>query len=358
MTLVCFNYQVEKEMQYIMNQTGTNQQARAWLLTVNNPLEKGMDHETIRKLLGEFPTLKYWCMCDEIGDKGTYHTHIYYRTSTPHRFSVVKKKFVGAHIEKARGNARQNRDYVRKEGKYKGTDKEETNLPDTFEEFGKCPEEQQGKRSDLEILVELVKDGLSNAEIISERPSLLRYIDRMEQYRQMLREEQTKNLWRDVNCIYVYGETNTNKTRTYMERYGYENVYRVTNYNNNSIWDGYKGEDVVIFDEFRSQVPISDILTWTEGYPNASLRARYKDKVALYTKVIFISNIPLESQYQNIQDDSKETWRAFLRRIKRIYHHINKERIIEYKSTEDYFDRDEGYAGFVEVSDEEEIPFE
>ena len=47
-----------------------------------------------------------------------------------------------------------------------------------------------------------------------------------------------------------------------------------------------------------------------------------------------------------------------MRRIKRIYHHINKERIIEYKSTEDYFDRDEGDAGFVEVSDEEEIPFE
>ena len=97
-----------------------------------------------------------------------------------------------------------------------------------------------------------------------------------------------------------------------MDTYGYSNVYQVTNYEHP--FDTYKGQDVIIFEEFRSSLKIDDMLKYLDGYP-LMLPCRYADKVACFTKVFIISNIPLKQQYPNIQVDNPETWAAFRRRI-------------------------------------------
>ena len=97
-----------------------------------------------------------------------------------------------------------------------------------------------------------------------------------------------------------------------MEAFGYSNVYQVTNYNHP--FDCYKGQDVIIFEEFRSSLRIDDMLKYLDGYP-LMLPCRYADKVACYTKVFLISNISLEQQFPNIQLSNPETWAAFRRRI-------------------------------------------
>ena len=51
-------------------------QSRKWQITINNPLEKGFTHDRIKEILSSLK-LVYWCMADEIGENGTYHTHIY-----------------------------------------------------------------------------------------------------------------------------------------------------------------------------------------------------------------------------------------------------------------------------------------
>lgn len=113
--------------------TETNTQSRAWHLTINNPQNCGMTHEKIREILTAIPSLDYACLCDEIGEQGTPHTHIYLKTRNPLKFTTMKNKFPPAHIETAQGTARENRDYIRKEGKHKDTDKKDTNLLETFE---------------------------------------------------------------------------------------------------------------------------------------------------------------------------------------------------------------------------------
>lgn len=318
-------------------------QARDYQLTINNPEEKNMGHEEIKKILYSFPTIMYWCLCDEIGEQKTPHTHVYLKVRNPIKFSTMKNKFPTAHIEKSLGSAEDNRNYIRKEGKWTDTEKKETNLPETFEEWGELPKSNHNKRSDMDILLKLIKEGLSDAEILNSNPNYIRYLTHIEKVRQSLREDYFKTSWRDIECIYVFGETNTNKTRTYMEKYGYTNVYRVTNYHGNAVWDGYRGQDAVIFEEYRSQIMVSEMLTWTEGYPNCCLRARYTNRVACFTKVIFISNIPLEEQYPNIQHESPETWRAFLRRIEKVIHHKSREEIITYNSVDEYMRRNEKF---------------
>lgn len=56
------------------------------------------------------------------------------------------------------------------------------------------------------------------------------------------------------------------------------------------------------------------MLQYIDGYP-CRLPARYADKVACYTKVYIVSNIPLAAQYKNMQIEQPTSWAAFLRRI-------------------------------------------
>lgn len=112
---------------------GNNTQSRKWALVINNPLEAALDHSAITKILQKFAPA-YYCMADEIATTGTYHTHIFLYAPSPIRFTTIKNRFPTAHIEKAYGSARDNRAYIRKEGKWADTDKAETAVPGTFQE--------------------------------------------------------------------------------------------------------------------------------------------------------------------------------------------------------------------------------
>ena len=116
--------------------------SRKWLITISDPVEHNSSHDELIFVLSKFKAVKYWCLCDEIGSEGIYHTHLLIYGDNAIKFSVVKGKFPGAHIDYCRGTVQENRDYIRKGGKYKGSTKKETNLPDTFLEFGTMPLER------------------------------------------------------------------------------------------------------------------------------------------------------------------------------------------------------------------------
>lgn len=288
-------------------------QCRKWQLTINNPVEKGYTHGHIKELLQGLKPLVYFCMADETAS--THHTHIFAAFSSGTRFSTLKNLFPEAHIEAARGTVIQNRDYINKSGKWEGDAKHGTKIPGTFEEYGDVPEEHQGQRTDLEGLYEMLKDGATDLELMEANPKAMLYLDRMERARQALRAEKFKTEFRQMDVTYLWGPTGVGKTRGIMEKYGYDGVCRVTDYDHP--FERYNGEDVMIFDEYRSQLKMSAMLNYLDGYP-LELPCRYANRTACYTKVYLISNVPLEEQYKNIQWDEPLTWAAFKRRI----HHV------------------------------------
>ena len=168
-------------------------QSRKWQLTINNPAEKGITHEILRESLAQFTGMLYWCMCDEIGSEGTYHTHVYFVLCTPTIHTVVENRFPNIHRENVKGTSQQNRDYVLKDGEkynkspdgsYSYTDGSGkthvgTNYSDTFEEWGEMPIERQGKSKDVEKIYSLIKDGATNLEIIDAVPSGMMNIDKI-----------------------------------------------------------------------------------------------------------------------------------------------------------------------------------
>lgn len=326
--------------------SNAKERSRKWLLTINNPTESGYSHEFIKKQLENIKSLDYWCMCDEIGNKGkTYHTHLFLYRQDAMRFNQIKKLFTTAHIDYCRGTSQENRDYCLKEGKYKGTYKEETNLKDTFEESGIMPLERQGQRNDLIDLYDMIKQGMTNYEILESNPEYMLNLDKIEHCRQIVRAEKYKNTFRVLEVEYYYGKSGRGKTRSVMEKYGYENVYRVTDYQHP--FDNYKGQTIIIFEEFHSSLKIQDMLNYLDGYP-LDLPCRYSNKVACYDKVFLLSNTPLEKQYREIQREYEDTWKAFLRRIHKVKVYLDNE-IKEYDSVESYMRRKYEFSDEIDV---------
>lgn len=287
-----------------------DKQSRKWHITINNPLEKGYDHAKIKEILATIKPIIYYCMADEAGQ--THHTHIYIACSSAVRFSTLKNKFPEAHLEIARGSSQQNRDYIAKTGKWENDKKHGTHIPGTFEEYGEMPIERPGARNDLADLFDRIRSGASNYEILEESPEYMFHIDKIERARQVIKEEEFKEKFRKLTVTYIWGRTGIGKTRYVMEKYGYTNVYRVTDYAHP--FDGYRGEDVIVFDEFRGQLKIYEMLNYLDGYP-LELPCRYANKQACYTKVYLISNIPFDQQYPDVKTKEPETWLALKRRI-------------------------------------------
>ena len=100
--------------------------------------------------------------------------------------------------------------------------------------------------------------------------------------------------------------------------YGYANCHRVTDYKHP--FDTYDGQDVLIFEEFRSSLRQGDMLNYLDGYP-LLLPCRYFNRQACYTKVFIITNIPPTDQYLNIDPASRE---AFFRRIGMVMEYSEK----------------------------------
>lgn len=109
------------------------------------------------------------------------------------------------------GTAQENMEYVSKTGKWEKDKKHETCVPDTFEEHGEMPVERKGRKSDIDDIYAMLKDGLSNYQIMEQIPESLLNLDKIEIARQTIIQEKYKDHWRNLDICYIYGATGTGK---------------------------------------------------------------------------------------------------------------------------------------------------
>lgn len=287
--------------------------SKKYLLTINNPADHGYDRETIISICDQLQPL-YYCFSDEVGlEENTPHSHVFIIFKNARSFNTIKDSFPPAHIDRCYGTNQENRDYVFKEGKWLQDSKGETNIRDSHYESGDMPLNEQGKRNDLTVIHDLINQGYSIDEIIEECPQYSFRINEIKSLINIFKEKQFKSQFRKLDVVYIFGNTGTGKTRYVMEKYGYENVCRVTDYKHP--FDAYNYEDVIMFEEFRDDLPIKDMLKYLDGYP-LTLPCRFANKQACYTKVYIVSNIPVGQQYIETYRNERETFLAFMRRIK------------------------------------------
>ena len=190
-----------------------NPQSRKWMLTINNPYENGMSIELIRERT-ELCFPEYYCGCVETATTGTVHVHLFVFSKSPIRFSTLQNRFPIAHIEKANGTSKQNRDYILKSGKWAETKKAETSVEGSFFEWGVMPKERDERQPKMSLLVDEIDSGKSVAEIIRDSPEFALKTKDIEATRQTLLFEKYLMEEREVKVIYLFGETGTGKTRS------------------------------------------------------------------------------------------------------------------------------------------------
>lgn len=291
--------------------------SKSWFCVFNNPEDHGYSgtpQEIIVRLKDEWVADSStrsgaWVYC--VSADGLPHVHMVLEDQKAMRFSVIKKSYAaGTHFEPTKGNKDQAEDYIYKRGKFEEKGEEIIAFIQHGEIKG-C----QGQRRDLTGLYDMVSSGMSTFDIIQENPAYMFSVDKIERVRQIILDEKFKDVWRTMDVTYIWGVTRSGKTRSVMEQYGYSNVYRVTDYLHP--FDSYKGQDVVLFEEFRSSLYIDDMLKYLDGYP-VEFPARYMNRQACFTKIYFATNIDLRCQYPNIQREQPLTWQAFLKRIHRV----------------------------------------
>ncbi len=302
-------------------------QARDWCFTVNNP---ALSDTEFYEYLQTLPSVKYFIFCRERGNgtednpDGTIHFQGYIEFSCGKRFSTLVKCFgadkVGnqGHIEPRNGTRKGCADYVRKTGKH--ADKANTQIGDVFE-WGEFIAD--GQRSDLTEIVAMVDRGATDEEIKTAFPSqFLRYSRNIRDLRALKLDERFalfESKYREgMEVVYIYGKPRTGKSRYVYEKHGYGNVYSVQGYSEGKSFDGYKGQDVLLLDEYRSGFNFGMLLKYTDGQP-CGLLCRFRNRVACWTKVYIVSNIPLEKQHKDIQLTESDSWRALLARITAVY---------------------------------------
>lgn len=105
-----------------------------------------------------------------------------------------------------------------------------------------------------------------------------------------------------------WGPTGTGKTRRAWELGGLDAYPKIPN---TKFWDGYQGQKVVIIDEFRGDVSMSNLLRWFDRYP--VLVEIKGGSTILCAEVIYItSNLSPREWYRDLDEATVD---ALLRRL-------------------------------------------
>lgn len=220
---------------------------------------------------------------------GTPHLQGYVYFTNPRTKKGVSKLLTRAAIYLCDASPEQNRSYCVKDGNY--------------EEFGLLP--RQGKRTDLDDIKKMVKDGASMRQIYDVASSYQAY--RMAEVGQKLRQPPMR---KDRIVKWYWGPTGSGKTRAAFEEAGDD--YWMSS-DTLQWWDGYDGQSVVIIDEFRSDFcKFHTLLRYLDIYP---IRVPIKGGFVplLATTIIVTSCYHPDDVYTTIEDKSQ-----LLRRIAEI----------------------------------------
>ena len=178
-------------------------------------------------------------------------------------------------VEPMWGNVDENEFYCSKENK--------------LVEFGKKP--AQGFRGDLEETKEcLMKGDISVDQVAVENPQMFhmygRTLDRIEDIalRQRFRTEMTIGTW-------YCGATGVGKSHAVFAGFSPETHYvKALGAADLKWWDGYTGQETVIFNEFRGQVQFSEMLDLMDKWPKTVSR-RGREPVPFLAKRLLIASI-------------------------------------------------------------------
>lgn len=216
---------------------------RSWVFTINNPTST--DTFSVNSLLNK-PDITYGIASNEVGKEGTPHIQGYFNRDNAVSFAWVTHRLSRARISKAGGDDFHNKTYISKEG-------------DVFNEVGIPVRKEQGKRNDIRLVTDRIRNKeLSLEDLMFEYPELyLRYGRGFKEMINMTYKPRT-----DPPTVYwIWGKSGTGKT---LEATSSRESHYIKD--NTIWWDGYKQEEAIIIDDFDNQIPFRTLLRLLDRY--------------------------------------------------------------------------------------------
>nr|QKI29033.1 Rep [Lactuca sativa CRESS virus] len=253
--------------------------SRNFTFTINNPTP-GDDLE-IELLKGH---AKYFIYGRERGELGTPHYQGYVQFPHPVRCSRLSSLLSRAHVEVAKGNAKQNYDYCTKDG--------------DFEEWGERPLLGKGvdKKQQWREIIKLAEEG--DIEKIKEDHPHIYFLHHKKILD--LRRRSSGIIDGDLDNEWWVGPTGTGKSRRLWALYPDHYAKSL-----NKWWDGYDGEDVVAIEEMNPDAGKwmgSFLKIWADRYPfSPEVKGSHIKKIRPQ-KIIVLSNYTPEQCFPNNED--------------------------------------------------------
>lgn len=242
---------------------------------------------------------KYLIFGKEIGETGTQHLQGYVCFENQRTLTALKKLSTRAHWEIARGTPKQASEYCEKDG-------------DVFEK-GTRPmsqsEKGSGEKRRWEDAFIAVSEGRYDdvpKDILCSKLKNIEYaVDRVRMSKQQL-----ETLDGELEHEWWYGPTGTGKSKEARDRYPGSYIKDPKN----AWWDGYKGEENVIIDDFdKFQVKQSgDLKRWLDRYVfKAEVKGGYIGDIRPKRIIITSNYHPKE-----IWEETDITLSTIMRRVK------------------------------------------
>lgn len=231
-----------------------------------------------------------------------FHAWIYYEN--PRELRTVLKQLAPRHVEITQGKTNQVYEYVVKK---------DLNPNGPIFEFGERP--QQGKRTDLHEAARKVLSGerTPDSYLNEEEANIYHQYGRTLEKMYNLKLSEQHRDW-ETKILWITGPTGVGKSRAVYKNYNDEDYY-IWEYHKSGWQDGYKGQKIVIMEDFRGEVKYQDLLRLGDRYP-MKLPVRYKEPVPfLSTLIIITSSMTPEDIYGKEDNLDQLTRRLYERNI-------------------------------------------
>lgn len=256
----------------------------------------------------------------EIGDNGVHHCHMILEDKSQARFSALQKLYPAIHVELTRGTKEQVTAYLEKTGEHE--EKAHTIII-PMRRFGDIEGKptQQGFRTDLAIIQELLEQGLTPEDIMADNLSYRKFSKIIKEHYYQMKIRQAPFV-KDMTVFWHIGQAGTGKSFTQVilqMMHGREQVYVVSDYSNGG-FDFYQGEPIVLLEEFKGDVSYQYLLKIIDAYP-IQVHARYTNAYALWNTV-HISSIYNPDETYKLMVKPEHQKRDPIEQLYRRIHHI------------------------------------
>lgn len=271
----------------------------------------------------------------EIGDDGVHHCHMVLEDKKAVRFSALQKLFPTIHAELTRGTKEEVFAYLNKTGKHE--EKAHT-IVVPMHIYGEIRASKQGKRTDIEMIEQLLEEGKNPEQIMSQSLSFRRFSKLIKEHYYQMRLRTTPRFKENMEVVYHVGASRSGKSYQQirlMDEYGVGNVYVWSDYQNGGL-DTYLGEKILFMEEFKGELSYQEFLRVTDSYVQ-QFHARFTNIYALWEKVHISSIFPPKELYKLMVSNSlraTDTMEQMMLRISKVVYHfkVKNQGKVQYKS--------------------------